>query len=92
MLTRLGMNWGVRWRDFKTDNGASPSVGFIDGDLVERFLDISEEDPLMREIMEVRLPVLTHLPLPSIVLFPQALTLDLLGRCRSRRAPTSTRN
>jgi DNA damage-binding protein 1 len=41
-----------RWRDFKTDNGASPSVGFIDGDLVEKFLEIPEESSLMKEILE----------------------------------------
>ena len=31
------------WRSFATDRRTSPAVGFIDGDLVETFLDLSPE-------------------------------------------------
>jgi DNA damage-binding protein 1 len=39
------------WRAYRSDVGSRPSAGFIDGDFVEQFLDIKDED-LILEILE----------------------------------------
>jgi DNA damage-binding protein 1 len=39
------------WRAYRSDVGSRPSAGFIDGDFVEQFLDIKDED-LIFEILE----------------------------------------
>lgn len=39
------------WRAFRHDAGARPSAGFIDGDFVERFLDVRDE-ALVQEILD----------------------------------------
>lgn len=44
----------VDWRSYRAASGSRPSAGFIDGDFVERFLDIQDEE-VITDIMEVRL-------------------------------------
>lgn len=39
------------WRAYRSDVGSRPSAGFIDGDFIETFLDIKDEDVIL-EIME----------------------------------------
>lgn len=43
-LTRLST-----WRSFHTERKTEPATGFIDGDLIESFLDISR--PKMQEVV-----------------------------------------
>lgn len=38
------------WRSFHTDVKCEPSEGFIDGDLIESFLDLSQRD--MEQVVE----------------------------------------
>lgn len=37
------------WRSFHTERKTEPAMGFIDGDLIESFLDISR--PKMQEVV-----------------------------------------
>lgn len=40
---------GSTWRSFHTERKTEPATGFIDGDLIESFLDISR--PKMQEVV-----------------------------------------
>lgn len=40
---------GGTWRSFHTERKTEPATGFIDGDLIESFLDISR--PKMQEVV-----------------------------------------
>lgn len=40
---------GNTWRSFHTERKTEPATGFIDGDLIESFLDISR--PKMQEVV-----------------------------------------
>ena len=40
----------TRWRSFHTERKTEPSFGFIDGDLIESFLDLSREK--MQEVVQ----------------------------------------
>lgn len=40
---------GHTWRSFHTERKTEPATGFIDGDLIESFLDISR--PKMQEVV-----------------------------------------
>lgn len=55
-LEALGGVDFASWRGYKGETGKTPLAGFIDGDLVEKFLDLdaSEDAELIEEIMEVR--------------------------------------
>ena len=45
----------IRYRSFYQDHGTKPMAGFIDGDLVEKFIDLPRHqmDEIMRD-MKVR--------------------------------------
>lgn len=43
------VNRGISWRSFHTDQKTEPVVGFIDGDLIESYLDLSRDK--MQEIV-----------------------------------------
>lgn len=51
VLRRAGVRLldGGTWRSFHTERKTEPATGFIDGDLIESFLDISR--PKMQEVV-----------------------------------------
>jgi hypothetical protein len=73
-----GVTWRD-WRDAKSEAGSQPTVGFIDGDLVERFLDIKDEETI-ESIMVVGPLTLTF-----------AMCFLVADDLAINRAPTSTR-
>lgn len=80
----------VTWRSFRTDQKVEPCEGFIDGDLVESFLDLSRDK--MRECA-AGIQVCCH-PTVSKILFAKDLVfrLTVMDRSRKRLLMTSSRS
>lgn len=53
----LNLNKELSWRSFHTERKTEPSTGFIDGDLIESFLDLNRDK--MQEVVQA-LQVITE--------------------------------
>lgn len=67
------------WRSFHTERKTEPSTGFIDGDLIESFLDLSQDK--MLEVVQGLQVILKYAMTPcSLVLKIDFDSLSLLAR------------